>query len=212
MDLLLLGLSLGAGAGISPGPLLVLVVTAAVRGGRRAGVLAALAPLVSDAVVIVGVLVVLQQLPDQALAVLAVAGGLFLLWTAWVTIREAKDAQLESSTRDERRLGWQALRSAAVLNVLSPHPWLFWATVLGPLTLQTWRDSPAGAIWLVLGFYVAIVGAKAVIAVAVAGGRSRLTDRIYRRVLVAAGVLLALVGVVVIVEFLPSALGSVQLP
>ena len=208
MDLLLLGLSLGAGAGISPGQLLVLVVTAALRGGRRAGVLAALAPLVSDAVVIVGVLVLLQQLPDQALAVLAVAGGVFLLWTAWVTIRDAKDAQLQSDPRDERRLGWQALRQAAVLNVLSPHPWLFWATVLGPLTLQAWRDSPTGAIWLVLGFYVAIVGAKAVIAVLVAGGRSRLSDRVYRRVLVAAGCVLALVGALVIAEFLPAVLGS----
>lgn len=206
MELLLLGLTLGAGAGISPGPLLVLVVTSALRGGWRAGVLASLAPLVSDAIVIAGVLVVLQGLPARALPILAVAGGLFLLWTAWQTVRDAREASLEVSAQEQRRVGRQALWQAGLLNLLSPHPWLFWATILGPLTLKAWREDATGAVWLVLGFYLAIVGAKAVIAVAVASGRHRLRDRAYRRVLVGSGVLLALIGIVVLVEFVPAAL------
>lgn len=206
MDLLLLGLTLGAGAGISPGPLLVLVITSALRGGWRAGVLASLAPLVSDAIVIAGVLLVLQSLPARALPVLAVAGGLFLLWTAWHTIRDASGASLEVSAQEQRRVGRQALWQAGLLNLLSPHPWLFWATVLGPLTIKAWREDPTGAVWLIVGFYVAIVGAKAAIAVAVASGRHRLSDRVYRRVLVGAGALLALIGVLVLVEFAPAAL------
>ncbi|NLJ54016.1 MAG: LysE family transporter [Intrasporangiaceae bacterium] len=206
MDPLLLGLALGLGAGISPGPLFVLVVTSALRGGWRAGVLAAFAPVVSDLVVIAGVLLVLDLLPSRALPMLAVAGGLFLLWTAFVTVRDARAATLAISEEEQRRAGRQALWQAGLLNLLSPHPWLFWATVLGPLAVSTWRDSSAGAILLVVAFYVGIVGAKALLAVVVSGGRRWLTDVSYRRLLVAAGLMLGVVGVLILVEFLPAAL------
>lgn len=208
MDLLLLGLALGLGAGVSPGPLLVLVVTSALRSGWRAGALAACAPVVSDLVVVAGVLLVLDQLPARALPVLAVAGGLLLLWTGMQTLRDARTATLEVSPDQRRRAGSQALWQAGLLNLLSPHPWLFWATVLGPLALDAWRDAPAGAIWLIVGFYVAIVGSKAVIAGLVSGGRRWLTDTAYHRLLVGAGALLLLLGVLVLVEFGPQAVGG----
>lgn len=206
MDPFLIGLALGIGAGVSPGPLFVLVVTSALRSGWRAGALAALAPVVSDLVVVAGVLLVLDLLPDRALPVLAVAGGLFLLWTAFVTVRDARTATLEVSAEERRRAGRQALWQAGLLNLLSPHPWLFWATVLGPLAVSTWRTSTIGAVLLVGAFYIGIVGAKVLLAVVVAGGRRWLTDRSYRRLLVIAGLLLAVVGVLVLVEFLPQAL------
>lgn len=206
MDPFLIGLALGVGAGVSPGPLFVLVVTSALRSGWRAGALAALAPVVSDLVVVAGVLLVLDLLPDRALPVLAVAGGLFLLWTAFVTVGDARTATLEVSAEERRRAGRQALWQAGLLNLLSPHPWLFWATVLGPLAVSTWRTSTIGAILLVGAFYIGIVGAKVLLAVVVAGGRRWLTDRSYRRLLVIAGLLLAVVGILVLAEFLPQAL------
>lgn len=206
MDLLLIGLALGVGAGVSPGPLLVLVITAALRSGWRAGALAAFAPVVSDLIIVAGVLLLLDQLPPFALPVLAVAGGLFLLWTGVQTILDSRTATLAGTAAERNQAGRRALWQAGLLNLLSPHPWLFWATVLGPLTVRSWRDSPAGAVALVLGFYVAIVGAKVVLAVLVAGGRRWLTDTAYRRLLVGAGVLLLVVGGLVLVEFLPRVL------
>lgn len=207
MDALILGLTLGLAAGISPGPLLVLVVTAAIRGGWPAGVLAACAPLVSDALVVVGTLLVLDQLPDRALGYVALAGAAFIVWTGVTTMREARTASLTPSAGERRNAARQALGQAALMNLLSPHPWIFWATVLGPLTLTTWQDSSLGAVSLVIGFYVAIVGAKALIAVVVAGQRHRLGDRGYRRALVVAGVLLVLAAAVLAVEFAPVAFG-----
>lgn len=206
MDLLLIGLALGAGAGVSPGPLMVLVITSTLRGGWRSGALAACAPVVSDLVVVAGVLLVLDRLPGVALSVLAVAGGIFLLWTSVQTLRDARTATLVVSAQERRRAGRQALWQAGLLNLLSPHPWLFWATVLGPLTLRSWQATPAGAVALVAGFYLAIVGTKVALALAVAGGRRWLTDTAYRRLLVAAGMLLGLVGVLVLVEFVPRVL------
>lgn len=207
MDAVVLGLTLGAAAGISPGPLLVLVVTSALRGGWPAGVLAACAPLVSDLVVVAGTLLVLNQLPERAMGWLALGGALFIAWTGIGTIRDARGATLTPDAATQRAVARQALGQAGLVNLLSPHPWLFWGTVLGPLTLATWRAGPAGAVALVAAFYVAIVGSKALLAVLVARGRHLLTDRAYRRSLVAAGVLLLLAAVALAVEFWPVAVG-----
>lgn len=65
MDALVLGLAIGLAAGLSPGPLLVLVVTESLRSGWRGGMLTAAAPLLSDVVVVAGVLLLLQQLPSR---------------------------------------------------------------------------------------------------------------------------------------------------
>lgn len=208
MDAVFLGLALGAAAGISPGPLLVLVITSALRGGRLAGVLAAAAPLVSDLIVVAGVLLVLNQLPAQAMGWLALVGAAFVAWTGVDTIREARGAVLVTQAEANRGRARTALWQAGLVNLLSPHPWVFWATVLGPLTLTTWSHSAPAAVGLVSAFYVAIVGSKALVAVLVARGRHLLTDRTYRLALTGAGVLLVAAAVVLAVEFWPVATGG----
>ena len=87
------------------------------------------------------------------------------------------------------------------MNLTSPHPWITWATALGPLTVATYHRGTGGAVALVVGFYAALVGAKVVLAVMVAGARRRLDDRRYRLLLRLAGGLLVLLGVLLAAEF-----------
>jgi threonine/homoserine/homoserine lactone efflux protein len=253
-------------ASISPGPLLVLVVTSALRSGRMAGVLTACAPLLSDAVVVLVTLLLLDRLPGRALGVLGVVGAVFVVWSGVQTVREARSTSLDTDTArpaaqnaaqaedparddpvsggtarpaDENAPGVDAagrdaaggdaaggralqgspprgplnsilptgsdnsgaLKRAVVVNLLSPHPWIAWATALGPLIITTWRESAGAGAALVIGFYATLVGGKIVIALLVARGRSRLGDTGYRRALACAGALLVLVGIVMGVEF-----------
>lgn len=208
MDGVLLGLAIGAAAGISPGPLLVLVITSALRGGWLAGMVAACAPLVSDALVVTGTLLVLNQLPEQTIGWLALAGAGFVAWMGARTMLDSRDAVLTTDAASQRAEARAALGRAGLVNLLSPHPWLFWATVLGPLVLTRWGSAPVEAVALVVAFYVAIVGAKALIAGLVARGRHLLSDRAYRGALAVAGALLVLAAVVLAVEFWPVAFRS----
>ncbi|MFT7834795.1 LysE family transporter [Saccharothrix sp. BKS2] len=209
MDALGLGLSLGLAASISPGPLLVLVVTSALRSGRRAGVLAACAPLLSDAAVVGVTLLLLGRLPERALGVLGVVGALFVVWSGVRTVREARTASLEpGASASTAAPGVAALRRAVLVNLLSPHPWVAWATALGPLTVTTWRASTGAGVALLVGFYATLVGGKVVIALVVARGRRHLGDAGYRRALTFAGVLLGLAGVALGVEFAPTLFGG----
>jgi threonine/homoserine/homoserine lactone efflux protein len=203
VDGLLLGLSIGVAAGISPGPLLVLVITSTLKSGWRAGALSACAPLMTDVIVVPATLLALDQLPHRALAVLGVVGGVLVVGTGLATIRDAREATLIQETDVSANSARRALRQAGIVNLLSPHPWISWASVLGPLTIATWRDRPANAVMLVTGFYLTLVGAKLAIAGLVAGGRRYLSDSGYRRALTATAVLLLAVGVALIVDFAP---------
>lgn len=199
----MLGLSIGLAAGISPGPLLVLVITSTLRSGWRAGVLAACAPLATDALVVCAALLFLDNLPRVGLAVLGVVGALFVGWTGVATIRQSRSATLSGPVGGPPRSSVAALRQAAVVNLLSPHPWIFWATALGPLMVATARQNLGNAFALAVGFYVTLVGAKIVVALLVAGGRRRLSDRAYRRCLVVAGALLLAAALALVAEFAP---------
>lgn len=203
MDALLLGLSIGLAAGISPGPLLVLVVTSTLRSGWRAGALSACAPLVSDLLVVGGVLLVLDRLPEQSLAVLGVVGGALVIVSGVRTCLESRSAELVRGDDTAPRSSMRALRQAALVNLISPHPWVAWATALGPLTISTWRDGAGGGVALVVGFYVMLIGAKIAVAALVASGRDRLSVAGYRRALFSAGVLLSLAGTFLLLEFAP---------
>lgn len=200
MTALVAGLSIGLAAGLSPGPLLFLTITFALRDGARAGVLVALAPLLSDLVVVSITLALLGRLPGSVLDLLGILGGLFVAWTGVQSFRAAGQATLTRHGAG-RVTARRALGQGTLVNLLSPHPWLTWSAALGPLTVTTWRAKPLAAAALVGGFYFCLVGAKVAVALAVARGRHRLTDALYRRLLSATSGLLVAVGVVMVAEF-----------
>jgi threonine/homoserine/homoserine lactone efflux protein len=74
VDALLLGLSLGLGAGLAPGPLLALVIRSTLEDDIAAGIRVALSPLVTDLPIIVLAVVLASSLPEPALGALGIAG------------------------------------------------------------------------------------------------------------------------------------------
>jgi threonine/homoserine/homoserine lactone efflux protein len=191
-----IGLGLGLGAGIAPGPLQALVVTVTLARGFAAGARVALSPLLSDLVVVVVSVLVVGSLPDRATAVLGVLGGLFVIWLGIEALRDVS-VPLEGEPHGE---GGSLLRGALV-NLLSPHPWLFWLTVGGPLLAAAWAESAAAAVGFLVGFYLLLVGSKVVLAALVAAGRRHLSPTGLRRAHRAAGVLLLATGLLLLVEF-----------
>lgn len=192
MDLMLVGLSLGLAAGVSPGPLLTLVVASSLQRGFGAGFRVAIAPLLTDAPIILLALLVLRDLPPAWLTALTALGGLVVVFLGIVTMRTPP---LDPEAVQESSGSAIDLWRGAVVNLLNPHPWIFWVTVQGPLLIQGWRRHPAIGIAFVVSFYAAIVGSKVAIAWVVGRGRSLLDARWYRRLLVGCGVLLVAMGV-----------------
>jgi threonine/homoserine/homoserine lactone efflux protein len=192
-----IGVSLGLGAGITPGPLLGLVITETLRNGWRGGVSVALAPLLGDLFVIACCLLLLAQLPPVFFSLLSFLGGLYVIFLGWETLQTVPVAAVPTA----ERMGHiaQSLRKGLTVNLLNPHPYLFWITVGGPLVMQSYTQSAFGAIVAFLsGFYVCLVGSKVLLALFVHSGRARLQSRGYRVTLqISGGLLLALGGMLV---------------
>jgi threonine/homoserine/homoserine lactone efflux protein len=190
---------LGLGAGITPGPLLGLIINETLRGGWQAGVLVALAPLIADAVIIGLTFTVLLQLPSFVFPLLGIIGGCYVIFMGWETLRTASTVSLPMTGQAENAENTQNARSSLykglMVNMLNPHPYLFWLTVGGPLISRLSEQSAWSAIVAFLGgFYGCLVGSKIVLAVFIHTGRTRLQGRGYRLALQVSGMLLLLFG------------------
>ncbi len=198
MDALVLGLTIGLAAGVSPGPLLLLVIIQTLRSGWRAGALTAVAPLITDVVVIVGALFVLSRLPEWVLDALGVFGGAYVIWLAIETWRSVDSALVVGDQTPGAQTG--ALRRAVLVNLLSPHPWITWATVMGPLVVEAATSGAGMGALLVVGFYVTLVGSKLLVALLVARGRHFVVGRGYRVLMGSASLLLLGAGAVLVAQ------------
>ena len=190
IEYLLQGTVLGLSAGLGPGPLLTLVVTETMRHGSGAGVRAALAPLFTDIPIIAVAMLVLTRISSFGivLGMLTLFGALFVLHLGWENIRTKK---LRMEGKETRSF---SLRRGIIVNALSPHPYLFWLGVGGPITQRAVSEGAGAAAAFVGTFYILLVGSK--VAVALAAGRSRrfLSGVLYIWIMRALGILLCLLA------------------
>ncbi|MEM7050794.1 MAG: LysE family transporter [Acidobacteriota bacterium] len=197
MEALLLGLSFGFASGFSPGPLFTLVITSTLERGLGAGLRVSLAPLVTDAPIILLSVLFLRSLPPSFLTVITIAGAGVVFYLAFDTLRTARRrSSIEQATAATKAP--RDLLRAVLVNGLSPHPWLFWVSIGGPALIQAWRRSPVDGSAFLLGFFPLLVGAKMLLAWLAARGRPYLKGPLYGRVLTACGLLLLVLGVLLL--------------
>lgn len=152
---LILGATYAFAAAVQPGPLQTFLFAQTLRHGWRRALPAALAPLVSDGPIVLLTLLVLHQMPPWLLQALRLAGGVFLLYLAFNTVRAARtfapvgEAEALSAPR--------SVLQAALVNLLNPNPYLAWSLVMGPLLLEAWRETPLHGLVLLAGFYGTLV-------------------------------------------------------
>ncbi len=151
-------LSFGISATVIPGPLIAYLVNTTLTQGWRKALLILLAPLLTDAPIILLMTFFLGQMPAEILKLIQLSGGCLLLYIAWGALKHYQSGNLitlasttpESNNQQNPR---QILLTAILMNLLSPGPWLFWATVNGPLLLQALQFSTAHALAFLLAFY-----------------------------------------------------------
>jgi threonine/homoserine/homoserine lactone efflux protein len=155
LPFLLQGLTLGFASGAQPGPFQTYLITQTLSRGWRHAWIAAFAPLISDGPIVALVLLVLSQVPDWFQRVLQIVGGTFVLYLAWGAYKAWRSFVPDEGTAPQN--GPQSLLQAAMMNALSPGPYLGWSLIMGPLVVTTWRENPANALYFVIGFYLAMV-------------------------------------------------------
>lgn len=173
-------MTLGFAAGAQPGPFQTYLISQTLSQGWRRTWIAAFGPLVSDGPIVGLVLLVLSQIPDWFQRVLQIAGGLFVLFLAWSAFEAWRVFSPDLVAAPQT--GPRNLLRAALMNALSPGPYLFWSLVIGPLIVNAWRESSANAVSIVFGFYLAMVGLNIAV-VLVFGQAARFGNRVRKTML-----------------------------
>lgn len=145
----------GFSAAVQPGPFQTYLISQALLKGWKNTFLAAFAPLVSDAPIIGLCLLVLSQIPESLERLLYIASGLFILYLAYGSYQSwrAFDHDLPQADPGAR----QSILKAALMNLLSPGPYIFWSLVTGPILMRGWRDSGLYGMVFLLGFYATLI-------------------------------------------------------
>ena len=153
---LLQGAALGLTAAASPGPLQTYLISETLRGGWRRGALVSLAPLASDAPVVLVILLLLNQLPAWLLRGVSLVGGVYVLYLAWGMWQEWRAGA--GNEVPEMENGRGSFKKAVLMNLLSPGPYTFWSLLAGPILLEALRLNVAYGAAFLGGFYGVFVG------------------------------------------------------
>ncbi len=180
-EYLIAAMVFGLSGGLSPGPLLTLVVSETLARGRNAGLAIAMSPLITDGPAIAVAVLLLNRVEnsDHALGIISIAGGA-LLTTYGIAGLRGSTLEVEEATTN-RRL-WASLGKGVSVNFLNPNPYLFWLTIGTPILLRAHESSWALAIGFLAVFYLSLVGSKCVLVLLVARSRSVLRGRTYTMV------------------------------
>jgi len=186
------GIVLGLSAGFSPGPFLALVISQSLRHGGREGSKVAVAPLMTDAPIILISTLVMTRLANSCILLggITLFGSLFLLYLAYESFRTIGfDQGLPTAAP-------RSLRKGVLVNFLNPHPYLFWLTVGAPIIVKGWAQSPFIPVVFLAAFYACLVGSKVIIAASVGKSRHFVMGKPYLYIMRILGVLLLLFSLV----------------
>jgi threonine/homoserine/homoserine lactone efflux protein len=186
------GTLLGLAAGFAPGPLLVLVISETLKHSIKAGIKVCLAPLVTDVPIILLSLLILKRLEHvkPVLACISIAGGLFILYLSYESLKTQGVELNLSSVRSS------SFRKGVITNALNPHPYVFYMTVGAPIIFKGIQQNFLAVFSFIGTFLLFLVGCKVILAMVVGRSRTFLKGKIYIWVMRILGALLFFFSIV----------------
>src|SRR5436853_4245092 len=155
------GVSIAFAAGAQPGPFTSFLISRTLAQGWRKSIILALTPLVTDVPIVLVVLLILKQFPPELVRVIKLVGGLYLLWIAygsWRQFRAGNTSFKADTTASDDVSTRKTLLEGAVMGWVSPGPYIFWATINGPLLIQGLNQSVLMGLAFLLAFYGTFIG------------------------------------------------------
>jgi len=89
-----------------------------------------------------------------------------------------------------------ALKRGVIANFSSPHPYLFWLSIGGPIIFKSLDIHISATILFILGFYSLLVGSKIGIVLVVEKSKSFIKSKYYLYIVRALGIALILFALV----------------
>jgi len=185
-DSLLFGIILGLAAGLSPGPLITLVVSETLKNGKKEGIKVAISPLISELPIILFVLMILSSAAGNniLMGIISLLGACFL---TYLGLSNLKANVKEPKYHLEKN---SSLLRGITTNLLNPNTYMFWLTIGGPRILESAQVHVSATILFILGFYMMLVGSKTTVAIVVDKSKTLIESKYYAYIIRALGIVL----------------------
>jgi len=169
------GIALGLYAGFSPGPLITLVISQAIKHGPKEGIKIAFGPLLTDFPILFVSTFLLMRFSNYTviLGVVSVLGALFLVYLAYTSV---KTRGIEVKMDKEAP---HSFMKGAIVNALNPNPYVFWITIGAPTIIKGFAEGYIAPVLFVGSFLGCLVGAKCFVAILAGKSKRFLTGRSY---------------------------------
>lgn len=128
MEFVIAALTFGLVAGLKPGPLGVFVIHQTMSKGNRHGMLASMAPLLTDGPIILLAILLTLSLEDVSwfISIISIVGAFYLANIAYKIFNTPES--IDPSGKYNENSGFL---TAVKINFLNPSPYIFWFTIGG---------------------------------------------------------------------------------
>ncbi|MBI4233549.1 MAG: LysE family transporter [Chloroflexi bacterium] len=189
----------GLSGAASPGPLLAFNIRETVERGFWAGPSVSLGHSLLEAVVVALLALGLGRVLQTGLAgaVVALAGGIFLLWMAWGIYRQPAGELVLTPAQGIRRAGGarRPILGGVLVSLSNPFWFVWWMTAGAALLFRSYQLGIAGLVAFYFGHILADFSWYSAVSFAVATGRRLMTPPIYRGIMLSCAAFLALMAV-----------------
>ena len=186
------GIVFGLSGGLTPGPLLTLVISETLRHNTKEGIKVAIVPLITDLPIVVTSIYLFTYFSNLQLliGIIALGGALFLLYLGYESITY-KGIEL-----DIEHLKPQSIKKGILANVLNPNPYLFWITIGAPTIVKAFNISTLSVVLFVFFMYFCLVGSKVVVALLIGKSRRFLNSKNYIYLIRGLGIVLLVFAII----------------
>jgi len=173
---LITGMLFGLSGGLTPGPLLTLVISETLRHNIREGMKISFAPLFSDLPIVLISLFLISRFSDTrlVLGVIALLGGFYLLCLGYENIT-FKGAEIPVEKAQP-----QSLKKGVIANFVNPNPYIFWVTIGAPMVMTASAHGYLAPASFIVAMYVFMIGSKITIATVVGKSKRFLSSTFYQ--------------------------------
>jgi threonine/homoserine/homoserine lactone efflux protein len=191
LNFLLIGLSLGITAGLSPGPLIALLISETIKGGRIRGIKVSLAPLFTDTPLILAIIFVLEHIERMStlLGIISIVGSFVLFYFGY---RDLKTDKISLQAGDIKS---SSFKKGILTNMLNPHPYIFWLFIGVPFMI---KGNTLERVTFVLSFFSGIVGSKICLTLIIEKGKKFVESKHYLRIIKVLGLILIFFGLILL--------------
>jgi len=169
------GAALGLSAGLSPGPLLTLVLAQSLAHGAKEGIKIAFCPLFTDTPILIAAILGMSFLSAHP----AVMGVVSLVGAVVVAGFAVDCFKSRAVALPDVKLRPDSIKKGVLTNFLNPHVYLFWSTVGAPTVILASKSGILPPALFLGGFYCCLIGAKITLALFTARFKGFLKSRGY---------------------------------